>query len=224
MPLREHYTVVAIIAAACAVFVAQEQAADRLLPEYAAIPTQITAAWGNLIGGEAIGESLAMLSTLFTGTLLHSDLEHLGFNMLLLWVFGTLASRLLGPWWTLAVFVVTGVAGMVLQVALNADSPARILGASGAVCGFEGLYLGLTLRWRLDEPDVWPLAHPIAPEQLALIAVVGIALDSYALMRHEEVGIAYGAHLGGAFAGLLIALLITVLFPTERDFAKKARC
>ena len=100
------------------------------------------------------------------------------------------------------------------QVCLNQHSDIPIIGASGAVCGLEGVYLTLALRWPLRWPDVWPIAHPIPPLQLGLFAALGAALDIYSLTSGAE-RIAYGAHVGGFLSGLVIATVITQIFPTD---------
>ncbi len=97
------------------------------------------------------------------------------------------------------------------QAWLKPQSSRPIIGASGAVCGFEGIYLGLILRWKLPWPDVWPLAHPIPPIRLAAFAILGVVIDAYSLMNFDQ-RIAYGAHLGGFFSGLFIAALLTQFY------------
>lgn len=219
MPAREHYTIVAIIALCGSVFVLQQFFDDVIVARFAAVPVEISQASESVRAGKFSGETVQTLATLFTATLLHGDAEHIVFNMVFLWAFGSLASRHLGPWWAVVVFVVTGVVGNVVQVLLNAASPAPILGASGAICGFEGLYLGLALRWDLDWPDVWPLSHPIPPLQLAAFGVAGFLFDAYSLMNHDQ-GVAYGAHMGGLLAGLSIAAGLTTLYRSEAAFTR----
>jgi membrane associated rhomboid family serine protease len=82
-----------------------------------------------------------------------------------------------------------------------------MLGASGALMGFQGAYLGLATRWTLPDPHVWPIARPIPPSRLALLAVIGVGFDYFAIMNQQDTGIAYGAHVGGFTTGLLLAAL-----------------
>ena len=74
--------------------------------------------------------------------------------------------------------------------------------------GFEGLYLGMAVRWRLPDPHVFPIARPIPPINLGILTAVGISFDFYRLMEHSEANIAYGAHLGGFMMGLFLACFI----------------
>jgi membrane associated rhomboid family serine protease len=96
---------------------------------------------------------------------------------------------------------------------------APIIGASGAICGFEGIYFGLILRWQLPWPEVWPLAYAVPPIQLGAFAVLGFLMDTYFLANHGK-GIAYGAHAGGFVSGLLIAALITTIYPTLGSYER----
>lgn len=216
---RRHFTIVAIIAFCAAVFLGQQLKHDEIVDGFAAVPQQISGAWAKVTAGQFDSSILRPIATLLTCVFLHGDVEHILFNMVFLWAFGTLASEHLGAWWALLVFVVTGVCGTLAQVLLNPASPIPIIGASGAVCGFEGLYLGLALRWEMNWPDVWPLAEPVPPQRLAVFAAVGFAFDAYSLMEHQR-GVAYGAHMGGLIAGVAIAALITSLYPTEGAFQR----
>ena len=145
--------------------------------------------------------------TLFTATLLHADFGHLSGNMLFLWIFAAIASELLGARWVLPIFVFTGICGNICHVALNADAPNPCLGASGAVMGFEGLYLAMAVRWQLPNPHVWPVARPIAPSQLALLGVLSLILDFNGYIGGDQIT-AHGAHLGGFIGGLFLGSFI----------------
>lgn len=219
MPLRQHYTITAIIAVASVVFVVEHFDYRAIVDQFGAVPLAIVTAWQSLLAGSATADDWRALATLFTATLVHADLEHILLNCVMLWVFGSLVSQHLGPWWSLAVFVVTGMAGNLLQVALEPDSPAPIIGASGALCGFEGMYLALALRWPLRWPDVWPLAHAIPPLQLAALGVVGFFVDVYSQLGEGQ-GIAYGAHMGGFVSGFFLACVLTSIYPTEQSFSR----
>lgn len=214
-----HPIIAAIIAVAVAVFVAQEALGLPLPWRYGTVPREFRDLGAELLEGQWSVASLAVLLKLFTPLFLHGGFEHILFNMIFLWTFGTLCAGLLGQWRALGLFFFCGAAGNVAQIALNPDSPIPIIGASGAIAGFEGVYLGLALRWRLDWPDVWPLAHPIPPMQLVAFAALGLAADFYFLGDHQQ-PVAHGAHVGGFLAGLLAAAVLTQIYPTREGYRR----
>lgn len=215
-----HRTIIAIIALAVLVFLAEQAQHTTLFAEsWGAVPLAIRQAFDAVRHGELSATAARDLSRLVTALFLHGDFEHILYNMVFLWAFGYLTSEYLGEWWALGVFLSTGICGNVVQVSLNPNSMIPAIGASGAVCGFEGVYLGLALRWQLPWPDVWPLAHPIPPFQLAAFAVIGFVADAYFLMNHAQ-HIAYGAHVGGFLSGLVIALVVTTVWPTREGFRR----
>lgn len=217
-----HFTILAIIAVSALVF-AIEQARDAdFATEFGSIPVLVSQALRGLLDGQWNLAAARELSRMVTSQFVHGDIEHILYNMVFLWAFGYLVSLHLGQWWALLVFLVTGVCGDLVQIYLNADSPVPIIGASGAVCGFEGAYLGLALRWDLPDPDVWPLAHPIPPLQLAAFAIVGFVADMYFLTDHSQ-HIAFGAHVGGFLSGLAIAAILTTVYPTRAAYGRAGR-
>jgi membrane associated rhomboid family serine protease len=130
------------------------------------------------------------------------------FNALYLWIFAALAIRHLGKGWFVAIFVLTAIAGGILHTALDPGKLIPMLGASGAVMGFEGAYLGLALRYRPADPHIWPMAHPIPPAQLATLAVIGVVIDFHDVFSGAETFIAHGAHIGGFVMGLFITSFV----------------
>jgi membrane associated rhomboid family serine protease len=217
-----HLSILFLIAVPVLVFAIEQKRATSFAENYGTIPSLISTAGGELLHGELKLAAIGQLSRLVTSLFVHGDFEHILFNMVFLWAFGYLTSQILGQWWALAVFFVCGICGNVLQVLLEADSPIPIIGASGAICGFEGIYLGLALRWQLPDPDVWPLARPVPPLQLGLFAVVGFIADMYFLANHGE-QIAYGAHIGGFLSGLAIAAILTTVYPTVASYERAGR-
>jgi rhomboid family protein len=204
------------------VFAAEHVRHTSFAQELGAVPVAIKQATLDLADGSFTFSSLGRLATLITALFVHGDFEHIGYNMIFLWAFGCLVSQHLGQWWALAAFLLTGICGNIVQVCLNLDSPNPIIGASGAVCGFEGIYLGLALRWHLPDPDVWPIAYPIPPLQLGAFALLGFGFDMYALAGHQQ-RIAYGAHVGGFLAGLALAGVFTTLYPTIANYERSAQ-
>jgi membrane associated rhomboid family serine protease len=85
-----------------------------------------------------------------------------------------------------------------------------------------GLYLGLAVQWRLPYAEVWPLAHPVPPMQVAAFALLGFIGDMVLLARHDQ-QIAYGAHLGGLLTGVIIAATITTIYPSIEAYHRASR-
>ena len=177
------------------------------------VPAEVSAGWRALLDGEADGESLHALATTFTYALLHADFAHILMNMVFIWMFGVLVLRELGAVWFFLIFIVTAITGGIGQVLLEPDSLIPTLGASGALLGLEGVYLGMALRWKLPDPDVWPISQPIPPERLIVFAAIGVAVDVAGLVGQAG-GVAFGAHLGGFIGGVLIA---TTVIPRPRN-------
>ena len=170
-------------------------------------PAETSGSWEALRAGNSGDVRSSGFISLLSHAFLHGSFEHLFFNMVFLWMFAALAAELLGQRWMLFTFVFTAVCGGICHVALNADEMIPMLGASGAVMGFEGLYLGMAVRWHLPAPHVWPMARPIPPAQLAMLGIVGLAMDFMGFMG-GSLGVAYGAHLGGFIGGMLLGAAV----------------
>lgn len=202
------------------IFFAQAAFGEHWFADLMAVPGKIVAAWNHLRAGNAGSEDWRTFGTLLSCVFLHGNLEHVLFNMLYLWIFAGLVSELLGWRWMLLIFLLTSFAASITHTAMNHESFIPCLGASGAVMGFEGAYLGLATRWHLPDPHIWPIARPIPPGNLALVAVFGVCLDYYAIMQGVPTGVAYGAHVGGFTMGLFITALAA---PKPRLAISRAR-
>ncbi len=174
---------------------------------FGSIPAEIRAGARQLAEGDFSAGAVFEVCTLFTATLMHGSIEHVAFNLAYLWIFAWLVMQALGVRWGIAIFLITGIAGNLTQCFFDWDSPIPIIGASGAVLGFEGAYLGLYLRFRLRDPDIWPIAHPIPPMNLLIITLIGVVTDIGGILQQGQ-GIAYGAHLGGLVSGLFLTSFV----------------
>lgn len=172
------------------------------------VPARVIENWQQLLTGNFVSLDFLAFGSILTCVFLHGDMEHVTFNMLYLWIFGALLVELLGWRWMLLIFGVTAIGGSVCHIFMNRDSMIPMLGASGAVMGFEGAYLAFAVRWALPNPNVWPIASPIPPSRLALLAAGGVAFDYFAIMQGQDTGTAYGAHIGGFTTGLFVAGLV----------------
>ncbi len=201
---REQWPLFALLAALALIWLGQTLGPEDWADRFMVVPADITQSWNNLRAGAFTSTDLASFGTLLGYAFLHSGIEHLLFNAFYLWIFAALLIRHLGKGWFVAIYALTAIAGGILHAALDPEKTIPMLGASGAVMGFEGAYLGLAIRYRLNDPHIWPMAHPIAPSRLALLAVIGIALDFQSVITGAETFVAHGAHIGGFVMGLFI--------------------
>lgn len=172
------------------------------------IPARVELSWKTLLAGGGGWEGWQGLLTVFTHSLLHGGFDHLINNLLFLWIFAGLIGRISGPGYVYLIFVFTAITGAMVHMAMNRGEPVPALGASGAVMGFEGVYLALAVRWRLPDPFIWPMSSPVPPAHLAALAVLGFSLDYHAIISGSTSNIAYGAHLGGFFGGLILGSFV----------------
>jgi membrane associated rhomboid family serine protease len=174
---------------------------------FMAVPAKVVEAWQDLRGGAFTVQDGRAFATLITCSFLHGSVEHVLYNMLMLWIFAALTAELIGHRWMFGIYLFTALTASIFHVALNSESMNPMLGASGAVMGFEGAYLGMAMRWHLPTPHIWPMSRPISPVQLAAVGVVGVFFDYTSLMSPADSNVAYGAHLGGFVGGLVLASL-----------------
>ena len=147
-------------------------------------------------------------ATFITYAFLHSDIFHLGGNMLFLWVFGDNVEDAYGHVGYLVFYLFCGVAAGFIHAVMFPASEMPLIGASGAVSGVLAAYLVLFPRAR-----VWILVLfrlPLrVPAALALIAWIVVQVVSlFALTDDESVSVAWWAHIGGFATGLVITFLL----------------
>ncbi len=205
--LKAQGVLLTLIAVIFLTFLLQVTIGVAFYGDFMTVPDEVVSAWNLLRAGDFRNVPWAEFVTLFTAAMLHGGLDHIMGNMIFLWIFAALAAELIGQRWMLIAFVFTAITGNLCHVALNSGSQIPCLGASGAVMGFEGLYLAMAVRWRLPDPHVWPMARPIAPDRLAMIGVIGLVFD-FLGYTGGQTGIAYGAHLGGFIGGLFLGSFI----------------
>lgn len=206
--LRAQGPLLGLILVMFVIFILQSSLGRGWHSNFMVVPLEVVQAWNLFREGSFTSSVWAEFGTLLSYAFLHGDAEHVLYNMLFMWVFAALAAELLGHRWMLAIFVFTAITGGICHVALNPEQTIPMLGASGAVMGFEGAYLGMAVRWQLPDPHVWPIARPIPPFRLALLAVIGVGFDYFALLGRATEGVAYGAHVGGFIGGLFLASFV----------------
>ncbi|WP_162051113.1 MULTISPECIES: rhomboid family intramembrane serine protease [unclassified Lentimonas] len=210
------YWPIAVVFTACIVAFALDALtstqSNYWMAQFMMVPAEVTLSWQALLSNGFDWSQLNSLSTLLSYAFLHADAEHITMNLIFIWVFGSLVLRELGALWFFIAFILTAITGGMGQVLLEPNSMIPVLGASGALMGLEGIYLGMALRWRLPDPDVWPISSPISQERLMLFAALGILMDVSGIIGNDA-GIAFGAHIGGFIGGLFLG---TTLIPRPK--------
>jgi rhomboid protease GluP len=160
---------------------------------------------------------------LITGTFVHVTILHIALNMWCLWNLGLFGEPLLGRRGLIAVYLLTGTAGMMLSYAGSPSGQAgRVAGASGAVFGIAGILIVLLSNRKLSLP--WDELRGLRRQVIFFAAanliigmtpnILGMASASQLHLVHLDLGmlprIDNSAHIGGFLSGLALGL---PLFP-----------
>lgn len=149
--------------------------------------------FGAVSGPDLIaGEWWRLLSCCFV----HIGAFHLVVNMLALAMMGPLAELLWGRWRLLLIYLVSGLAGSALAMALRPDS--ILAGASGAIWGIQMSLFAWLFAFRQHLPT------DLANDWFRRLCVVFVLNAGGSLLPN----VSWEGHLGGGLAGLLVAGLL----------------
>jgi len=147
--------------------------------------------------------------TVLTSMFMHAGWVHLLGNMLYLWIFGDNVEDNFGHVKFLIFYLLCGVAATFAQVMMSANSTVPNLGASGAIAGVLGAYILLFPKGQvrvLMGRGVIPVpALVVIGFWIVLQLVSGVGAISNTA---ETGGVAYMAHIGGFFAGLILTFVL----------------
>ena len=179
------------------VFLLELQWGNAFIREYAFIPRQF--------GADPAGEAKTVITAMF----LHGGWLHLIGNMLYLWIFGDNVEDNFGSARYLLFYLICGVVATFAQMAAMPASNIPNVGASGAIAGVLGAYLVLYPRGRVT------ILTQVGPTQAPALIVIGlwillqlfsgIGSITTSTQTAETGGVAYMAHIGGFFAGVILA-------------------
>jgi membrane associated rhomboid family serine protease len=162
-----------------------------------------------LFGDKNLPAELALVPptmTVLTSQFLHGSWMHLIGNMLYLWIFGNNVEDAMGHARFAIFYLLCGIVAALAQALPNPDSTLPMIGASGAISGVLGAYLLLFPHARVLV--LIPLGFYSRLMQLPAMAVLGfwfvLQLISSALADPSAGGVAFGAHIGGFIAGMVL--------------------
>jgi len=179
---------------------------------FGAIPAVLT-------GEKYLPEGIAVIppwASLLTSMFMHGGFWHLAGNMLYLWIFGNNLEDAMGHVRFLLFYVLCGIAAVYAFVLPHPMSEMPMVGASGAISGVLGGYLLLFPRARVllglpigfivigigRFPAIWVLAAWF------LMQLLLGGLSAIQSTNQSQGGIAFGAHIGGFIAGLLLVAFL----------------
>jgi rhomboid protease GluP len=130
----------------------------------------------------------------------HAGVIHIGFNLWAFWSIGKYAERVFGNVAFLAIYFLSGFAGVLASLAVH---PLTVsVGASGAIFGVFGAMLAFVSR--RDNRQVFPQAFLLA-QRRSLLAFVGYNVVFGLAVPQVDLS----AHAGGMVVGLITGALLT---------------
>lgn len=137
------------------------------------------------------------LYTIITSMFMHGSWSHLIGNMVFLFFAGVFIERRIGTGKFLIFYLLIGLCSTLIYFLFNQGSYAALLGASGAISGLMGANLILDFFKSGPRNAGVPFFRPLA---LVLFIIYQIGFQIFA----SDNPIAYLAHIGGFFAGMLL--------------------
>ena len=189
-----------------------EELSAWLLLALAFIPARYSGYASMLPGGE-----VAAFTSFLTYAVVHGSLLHLGLNSAWLVAFGGAVAKRVRALRFLALSAVCAIAGAATFLAFNRGLMAPMVGASGAISGLMGATMRFLfsaidtdgLRGLRENPErvpLMPLARALTDRRVLVVTGAFILANILAVLGLGGVsagGIAWEAHMGGYFAGLL---------------------
>ena len=152
--------------------------------------------------------------TLLTSMFMHGSFAHIMGNMLFLWIFGDNVEDYLGPFRYLMFYLFCGLLATLAHIgvtyAFGFDPMIPSLGASGAISGVLGGYVLLYPHKRVVVILFRFLTHVPAYMAIGLWFVFQVINGLGVLGDKSGGGVAYGAHIGGFLAGLVLVKAFAV--------------
>ena len=184
----------------------------QFVNEFALVPIRIEAAFGLTNVYIPHASALPLLTSMF----LHAGWLHVIGNMWVLWIFGDNIEDYLGHFSYLVFYLVSGLAGSLLHIVLNANSSVPSVGASGAIAGVMGAYFLLFPSARVLTlvpliiifTFVWLPAWIVLGYWFVLQFLSGAANTIVSSGSRHGSGIAFWAHVGGFVEGLVMIKLL----------------
>lgn len=142
---------------------------------------------------------------------LHSGLDHLFNNMIILLFLGAMLEKAVGHLPFVILYFASGIGGCGFSLLgkVLQNNPAGTIGASGAIFGLDGLLLAVVLLIRYKVPDITPLRVCLMIALSLYSGYAGANIDNF-------------AHVGGLIVGWIAGLIICMIIKSK-DAKKRFR-
>ena len=146
------------------------------------------------------GEVYRLISYMF----LHAGIIHMFFNMYSLYIVGPRVEDFYGKWKFLTIYLVSGISGGLLSIAMNGDVVS--VGASGAIFGLFGALLYFAYNYR-------GYIGAMIRSQIVPIVIYNL------LMGFFISGIDMWGHIGGLIGGLIASYILGTIENKKYNFS-----
>lgn len=196
-PARFPVATVSLIAVNLLAFVWEVGSDEAAIIRWAVVPAELLRGHGWI--------------TPFTAMFLHGGVMHIVSNMVFLAVFAPMVEDAMGRGRFLVFYMLGGLAATAAQIGMDPGSTVPQLGASGAIAAVMGAFL---VTYPADRIKVlWFFGIFAHVTNVPAFLLIGLWLLTQMLNQVGAVvdadagGVAYAAHVGGAFFGILTARL-----------------
>ncbi|HJZ19779.1 MAG TPA: rhomboid family intramembrane serine protease [Bradyrhizobium sp.] len=150
---------------------------------------------------------------LLSAPLLHLDISHVLINGIVLWFSGRAVERMIGRSWFAAVFIIGAIAGGLMSLVVNAHNVVSV-GASGAIMALLAARYALAFHY---EPGSQRQAMQSNALRLLIPSLIPLGAG------HASGAVDYGAHFGGAIAGVIMAAILLACWRRRDTTPSRAR-
>ena len=178
---------------------ASQLALERMIDTFSLTPAA-------LVGDMPARGWVPPFATLVTYQFFHADIGHILANMIFLWVFGDDVERALGRRSFLVFYLLCGMIGGLVFVAIDPHIRIELIGASGAIAGVVIAYIMLRPCAKIT------VLLGVIPLRISAYWVIGmfVITQLWNLGSLSKSEVAYWCHFGGMLAG-------GVLFPLMKS-------
>ncbi len=182
---------------------------QQLFQTAALIPYEITNMVKLVPGVPNIG-----ILTIFTSMFMHGGWLHIIGNMWYLWIFGNNIEDALGHFKYFFFYLLCGVGGGVVHILSQPNSQVPTVGASGAIAGVLAAYLIMFPTARVV--TVIPIFFFLQIIRVPAVLLIGLwffiqlASGLGSLSTQTSGGVAWFAHIGGFFAGIILIVILRI--------------